>query len=182
MHIRTIREINEKYYSEFIKYRDITVELHNIRQQNLTIRQLLDKKEEELNHIQHRLDKYKQYNTLSNDWDLYRSICDYPIINHLHSLAAKGKYADSREMQEFRLLVSSRMPNLIEKLASYDYQMNLRETNIILLMRFQFIASEISILLKISPQVLSNTKAKLLKKLFDINDRASVLDNKIMEL
>lgn len=177
-----IREINEKYYSELSAFRKATSELENLRAKNYSIQQLLVEKEEEIQSIEKRLLGFQQSENAHIDRSLYGIMCESQIIIHLHKLAAKGKCADSNELMEFRQVLNQQQPSLMEQLLQYDYNLNLRETNIVLLIKAQFLSSEISVLLNISPQVLSNTKSKILLRLFNIKGKANELNDIITQL
>ena len=62
------------------------------------------------------------------------------------------------------------------------YKTNLREECLCTFIRLGFSSSEISILLGISPQALSNQKKRLLKRLFGKDGNASDLNEYIVKL
>ena len=99
------------------------------------------------------------------------------IFMDLHKKAISGKKATTNELQTMRNIVSEKAASFTEGLKSKNYMMDFREENICYMIRFGFSASEISVLLGLSPQTLSYYKRKLLKKLFSINGKASELNN-----
>ena len=76
-----------------------------------------------------------------------------------------------------RAVVSEKGSGFVEKLKKLDYMMSFREENICYMIRYGFSASEISMLLGLSPQTLSYFKRKLLKKLFQVEGKASEIND-----
>lgn len=95
------------------------------------------------------------------------------VFKSLHKKAIRGEKATINELRSMRAIVSEKTSAFTEQLKKKDYLMSFKEENICYLIRYGFSASEISVLLDLSPQTLSYFKRKLLKKLFQTDGKAS---------
>ena len=103
------------------------------------------------------------------------------IVIKLHNLAAKGQKAGISEWNTLRGFVNIYMPNFIKTLSEKNEKVNLKETNLCILIRLQFLPSEIATLMDLSAQSLSNLRVRLLYKMFGIKGTAKEF-NEIINL
>ena len=104
------------------------------------------------------------------------------VFKSLHKKAIRGEKATINELRSMRAIVSENTSAFTEQLKKKDYLMSFKEENICYLIRYGFSASEISVLLDLSPQTLSYFKRKLLKKLFQIDGKASDINDYLCNL
>ena len=95
----------------------------------------------------------------------------------LHRLASRGQMAPESNWHELSQLIVNHDTPLIKLLNHGD--LNAKERHICMLIRLRFIPSELSALLGISPQSVTNMRQRLLQKLFHEKGGAKDFDEKI---
>ena len=94
------------------------------------------------------------------------------VIARLHGAANKGQYADSEDTNTLAQLSFAQSPKLRELLSV----LNTKEQTVCLLTRHNFLPTEIATLTISTPQTITNTRVRLLKKLFDQTGGAKDFD------
>jgi hypothetical protein len=97
------------------------------------------------------------------------------IISSLHATANKGQAADDDDMNALAQCSYTLNPNLQLLLS----QLNAKEQDVCLLIRHNFQPSEIATLTISTPQTITNTRVRLLKKLFNETGGAKDFDSKL---
>lgn len=97
------------------------------------------------------------------------------VVAHLHALANKGKPATDEDMNALAQHSYALHPDLQLLLAS----ITTKEQNICLLVRHHFQPTEIASLTLSSPQIITNTRVRLLRKLFNETGGAKDFDARI---
>ena len=85
------------------------------------------------------------------------------IVSRLHNLAMKGREGSSDDWNTLAQISFALRPNLQSLFSSLSE----REVNVCLLIRQNFLPSEIAILTCSSPQAITNMRVRLLQKLFN---------------
>lgn len=97
------------------------------------------------------------------------------IVSHLHVSANKGKPADDNDVNTLAQLSYANSPGLQDLLT----ELNPKEQMVCLLTIHSFLPSEIATLTISTPQAITNTRVRLLKKLFDETGGAKDFDSAI---
>ena len=97
------------------------------------------------------------------------------VLSRLHNAASKGKSASDEDINNLAQLSYAQSPKLHSMLSS----LNAKEQMICLLTRHSFLPTEIAILTISTPQAITNTRVRLLKKLFNLTGGAKDFDSAI---
>ena len=140
---------------------------------------LLREKEETISILRRQVEAYDAipYEVSQDTSNVLQSITD-----KLHQMASRAEKASILQLQNLRKAFYAAEPLWKMKTDDNSYKMNAREENICMLIRLCFSSSEISVLLGLSPQALSNQKKRLLSHLFHIEGKASDLNDMIAKL
>lgn len=140
---------------------------------------LLREKEETISILRQQVEAYDAipYEVSQDTSNALQSITD-----KLHQMASRAEKASVLQLQNLRKAFYAAEPLWKMKTDDNSYKMNVREENICILIRLCFSSSEISVLLGLSPQALSNQKKRLLSHLFHIEGKASDLNDMIAKL
>ena len=98
------------------------------------------------------------------------------IVSRLHATAKKGKAADDEDINVLAQISYAQTPRLQQLLSS----LSAKEQTVCLLTRQNFLPTEIAALTISTPQSITNTRVRLLKKLFNQTGGAKKFD-KIMQ-
>ena len=99
-------------------------------------------------------------------WNVEQAVLSSTIVRRLHKLASVGKIASNAEWNDLHKIVSSHLSNFYEKLKKHK-ELTEKELNVCLLIRLRFLPSEVSILLGLTSQRISNIRNSINLKLFD---------------
>ena len=127
------------------------------------------------------LDKMQDMSSTDADWASLQKLMESDLINNLHEQAAHGRSAGQKDWSRLNTYVENRYPrflSFINNLGSSSLSQN--EKKVAILIKLHFLSSEISCLLDISPQNLSNIRRRLNLKLFG-SSRTSELDRNIRD-
>ena len=123
-------------------------------------------KEAELKKLQTSLKMY-QANTMNLDqWNNERVILNCEIAKHLHTLSRQGKKATLEEFHNLSVIAENGFPKFFSTITDKEHALSELEITICVLMRFQFIPSEIAVLTDHSSQRITNLKSTINKKIF----------------
>jgi hypothetical protein len=111
-----------------------------------------------------------------DDWNLNDSLLNSSIVQKFHKMASVGIMASSDDWNELRKIVNTATPWFMKWLSTNNYEPNMKETNLCILIRLRFIPSELCNLLGISKNNLGNIRKRLLKKMFDIDGSSKQFD------
>ena len=127
------------------------------------------------------LDKMQDMSSTDADWASLQKLMESDLIKNLHDQAAHGRSAGQKDWSRLNTYVEnrySRFLSFINNLGSSSLSQN--EKKVAILIKLHFLSSEISCLLDISPQNLSNIRRRLNLKLFG-SSRTSELDRNIRD-
>ena len=127
------------------------------------------------------LDKMQDMSSTDADWASLQKLMESDLIKNLHDQAAHGRSAGQKDWSRLNTYVENRYPrflSFINNLGSSSLSQN--EKKVAILIKLHFLSSEISCLLDISPQNLSNIRRRLNQKLFG-SSRTSELDRNIRD-
>ena len=85
-------------------------------------------------------------------------------------------------MGELRVAAVKHLPSFIQTLGNTGYELLSHETDLCVPIKVGFRPSEIAILMNMTPQNITNLRARLNKKMFNIDKGARDFDEKIINL
>ena len=100
-------------------------------------------------------------------------------MNYLHALSQKGQQASYSDIKNLRLHFEKYDNAFLSFLITKESMLKEREFSLCLFTRLRFLPSEMACLLDVSPQVITNLRAKLLLSLYNIKGGAQSFDEKI---
>lgn len=157
-------ETNASYLSLIQKLKNNISELQQLKTDTDLY---LQKKEDELASLQKTLSLYNLDELNIEQWSSERDILDCNIASHLHTLSARGKKATQEEIENLCLVARAGFPGFYDFVANSSKGLSTRDISICTLIRFQFISSEIGVLLGLTPQRITNIKSTINRKLFE---------------
>lgn len=153
---------NRKYTDLMMQYHQATEELQSIRSNK---QQFQQQKEEEIEKLRQMLDAY-QTNTHAEQWELEQSLLQHDIVKRMHQHAYKLAVPSDAEWKDLQGIVEKSLPEFYAKLATYEAQLTNQEWKVCLLVKLNFIPSELTVLLNLSKQRVTNIRTHLNQKLF----------------
>ena len=153
---------NRKYTDLMMQYHQATEELQSIRSYK---QQFQQQKEEEIEKLRQMLDAY-QTNTHADQWELEQSILQHDIVKRMHQHAYKLVVPSDAEWNDLQGVVEKSLPEFYAKLSANEAQLTDQEWKVCLLVKLNFIPSELTVLLNLSKQRVTNIRTHLNQKLF----------------
>lgn len=155
----TCSALNEKYTNTLCQNQDI------------------QKKNEELEKI---IQDYQDYSD-EKKWNEGQKLQKLPIVQRMHALASHAQKATDEEWESLDKAVAKHLSSFYTSLSAYNSKINRKEYYICLLIKLNFVPSEIAVLLDMSPQVVSNKKSVINQKIFGVKS-ALTLDENISQI
>lgn len=153
---------NRKYTDLMMQYHQATEELQSIRSNK---QQFQQQKEEEIEKLRQMLDAY-QTNTHADQWELEQSLLQHDIVKRMHQHAYKLVVPSDAEWNDLQGVVEKSLPEFYAKLSANEAQLTDQEWKVCLLVKLNFIPSELTVLLNLSKQRVTNIRTHLNQKLF----------------
>jgi hypothetical protein len=141
----------------------------------------LKEKELEIQKLQTALAMYQDNEQSVEQWSDERAIFACDIAKHLHSLSSHAQNATPNELNSLLDTAQNAFPKFYANITDASKGLSHTEIVISALIRFRFIPSEISLLLGLSSQRITNLKSSINQKLFGIQG-AKTLDSRLMSL
>ena len=123
-------------------------------------------KESEIQKLQTALAMYQDNEQNVKQWSEERAIFACDIAKHLHSLSSHAQNATPNELNSLLDTVQNAFPKFYANITDASKGLSHTEIIISILIRFRFIPSEISLLLGLSSQRITNLKSSVNQKLF----------------
>ena len=138
-------------------------------------------KESEIQKLQTALAMYQDNEQSVEQWSDERAIFACDIAKRLHSLSSHAQKATPNELNCLLVTAQNAFPKFYANITDAFKGLSHTEIIISILIRFQFIPSEISLLLGLSSQRITNLKSSVNQKLFGTQG-AKTLDSHLMSL
>ena len=175
-------KLYNKYTTDILGYIATKEKLYHLEKQKVINEHLVRQAKEDLASFRNSIvETRKQYGD-NNELGIGDYLLKNQTIVNLKAKGRKGQVATERELHELRRAVNIYLPEFSESLQSIDYHLQPRDICICMLLKLKFAPSEISSLLHISSQALSNNRKRLLKRMFGIDGSSSLFDEKIQEI
>ena len=175
-------KLNAEYNQYLRDYSYIKKEYEQLLRQKDNLNNYVQEKEKEMTELRQTLYALHDVNSQSKIWEMEDALLMSEIVIRFHDMAAKGQKASTSEWNKLRGFVNAYMPDFIKTLSDKDERINLKETNLCILIRLQFIPSEIATLMDSSAQSLSNLRVRLLRKMFDMEGTAKDFNEQINKI
>jgi len=157
-------EENKQYTYYLQQYKQSLTELKLLKKDSEEYRK---KKEQDIQNLQQTLSLFQNDKSRPESWDIEHSLINSPIIERLHELANKGKYASSIEWEDLTSTISKSMPSFYNFISQENAHLTEKEIYLCILIRLRFIRSEYPILLNLTTQRITNMRADINAKLFN---------------
>jgi hypothetical protein len=141
----------------------------------------LKEKELEIQKLQTALAMYQDNEQSVEQWSDERAIFACDIAKRLHSLSSHAQKATPNELNCLLVTAQNAFPKFYANITDASKGLSHTEIIISILIRFRFIPSEISLLLGLSSQRITNLKSSVNQKLFGTQG-AKTLDSHLMAL
>ena len=141
----------------------------------------LKEKELEIQSLQTTLSMYQGNVQNVEQWSDERAIFACDIAKRLHSLSSHAQKATPNELNCLLVTAQNAFPKFYANITDASKGLSHTEIIISILIRFRFIPSEISLLLGLSSQRITNLKSSVNQKLFGTQG-AKTLDSHLMSL
>ena len=153
---------NRQYTDLMMQYHQATEELQNVRSNK---QQFQQQKEEEIEKLRQMLNAYQEH-THTDQWESGQSLLQHEIVKRMHQHAYKLAVPSDAEWQDLQGVVEKSLPEFYAKLAAFAGQLTDQEWKACLLVKLNFIPSELTVLLNLSKQRVTNIRTRLNQKLF----------------
>ena len=125
--------------------------------------------------------KYQEDEEAPEKWSIENMLLNAEAVISLHRIASRGQCANEVNWQQLTQLISERDKSMAI-LLSNNPELSEREQHVVMLIRLRFIPSEISVLMDVSAQNVTNMRQRLMQKMFGENGGARDFDRRIREL
>jgi len=154
--------ISVTYYLKYIKNKTINKQIKEIEKLQSIIDILDDNKKSQT-------DKLKEFE-------------ESAIIQKLNDCIKQNEKAGMSELNELKKKANELLPNFVKSLNQFGYELQFHETILCILIKTGFKPSEIADILDMTPQNISNLRARLNVKMFKTNKGAKDFHEKIINL
>ena len=170
--------INADYNKVLDEYKRSVADLKMIEN---NFEQYRQKKEQEIQQMNLALNSFHQVGENEN-WMTEISLLDNELVNHFHAQAngVSCKISDS-EWEKLKSLVEKQLPDFIRFISAPDKRLTDREYLVAILVKLHFIPSELSLLLGVGSQQITNIRSRINSKLFG-KSGAKTLDANIWRI
>ena len=174
-----IKALNTQYSFDLAKYQALQSEMKSLLLSSKDKDMLIREKQQQINDMQKVLEDLQEDHAHPSAWHLSDRLLTTEILNRLHKKASIGQKANHDDLQELKTLAHQEDPQLMSALSSLDASLDMDNLFICILTRFRFLPSELAILLDKTPQVITNRKSRLLKRLFKKEGGTRLFDRHI---
>jgi hypothetical protein len=179
---RRISMLASEYALEMLAYSQLQSELKMLKDNRQASSERIKWLERELECVKFRIAEKQEDKQSPDVWDVDIRILDCEIVRAFHSMAASGKTVSDEEWNELRRTANLLMPNYMNALHNFDYQLSLKETNVCILVKLRFVPSELCTIMNMKPSAVSNMRRRLHQSLFHQPGKASMLDEKLRQI
>ncbi len=164
-----ISDSKNKNENDHIKLMEKEYELARKKEEIEHNNLLIETKSREIEKLQQKIAVFQEDKKRPDEWNLEGPLYNSPILNTLHSHAARGKEASDKDFGELVDLMKVNASSFLNRLDMDINNLNYNEINICILTKLHFLPSEISCLMGLSSQNITNIRTRLLKKIFNID-------------
>lgn len=155
--------------------------IHDLNRRYLRDIEDYGKAQTEISRLQRRIAAYQDDEQQLQQWNMQDMLLSDASVIALHRMASRGQMAQAEAWQALQRLVRERDPRFWMALHRLP-ELSDRELHACLLIRLRFLPTELSALLAVTPQAVTNLRVRLLQKLFGISGGAKDFDERIRKL
>ena len=175
-----MKEQNTSYAFDILTLRNREQELSRAnKKKDSQNSEYIDRLQNEIESLQEKLSSQQSDKLRPDQWGMRDIFFNAPIVNYLHAISQKGQKASYSDIKSLRLHFEKYDNVFLSFLISKENVLKEREFLLCLLTRLRFLPSEMACLLDVSPQVITNIRAKLLSSLYNIKGGAQIFDERI---
>ena len=178
---RHIEQLNQQYNDYLRRYTRLSNEIEQAHREKDMHSSLLEEKKKEVERLSEKLAQFQEDKSKPVAWVDDYGLFNADIVFHLHNCAARGKHPESEDWQRLNDLFNEKQPDFMTRV-NQRTPLSQRELSVCQLIRLRFIPSEIAVLLSSTPQVITNMRSHLLKKIFGEQGGARLFDSRIREV
>ena len=141
---------------------------------------IINQKIQEIELLQNTITYMEEGNTSTND--RLNEFEESDIVKRLKRKASNNEHAGLADLGELRDAAIKHLPVFIGTLSNTGYELQSHETNRCILIKAGFRPSEIAVLMNLTPQNITNLRARLNKKMFHTDKGAKDFNEKIINL
>ena len=175
----SIKELNMLYSLDLARYQALQSEMKSLMLSSKDKDELIREKQQQINDMQQQLTSLQEDKQHPNAWHLSEKLLADGVLSNLHKKASIGKKADPNDLKDLMTLAHQEDSAFMSALSALDSTLDMENLFICILTRFRFLPSELSILLDKTPQVITNRKSRLLKRLLKKEGGAKQFDHQI---
>lgn len=157
---RRMRSVNEQYLHDMEAYGRARRDLAELRQ---------------------RIADYQEDRLVPQQWSIEEDVMMADAVLAMHRVASKGRMPDDAQWLSLSRLVMDKDHAMASLLASHA-DLSERERQVLMLVRLRFLPGEMSALLGITPQAITNMRMRLMAKMFGEKGGAKAFDERIHKL
>ncbi len=177
----TLKELNAGYTRDLESYRTLRRRLDELQQAREKDVRLIEEKTREMEKMQAQLAEYQNDRRNPEQWNMEDRLINADCVYALHRLASVGRTAEKQDWDALHQLTNSYDGRLNALFAGHT-NLSPNEINVTILTRLRFIPTEIAVLTGMSSQSVTNTRARLLQKIFGVKGGAKEFDDRIRNL
>ena len=177
----TLKELNAGYTRDLENYRALRRRLDELQQAREKDVRLIEEKTREMEKMQAQLAEYQNDRRNPEQWNMEDRLINADCVYALHRLASVGRTAEKQDWDALHQLTNSYDGRLNTLFAEHT-KLSPNEINITILTRLRFIPTEIAVLTGMSSQSVTNTRARLLQKIFGVKGGAKEFDDRIRNI
>lgn len=177
----TLKELNAGYTRDLESYRTLRRRLDELQQAREKDVRLIEEKTREMEKMQAQLAEYQNDRRNPEQWNMEDRLINADCVYALHRLASVGRTAEKQDWDALHQLTNSYDSRLNALFAGHT-NLSPNEINVTILTRLRFIPTEIAVLTGMSSQSVTNTRARLLQKIFGVKGGAKEFDDRIRNI
>lgn len=177
----TLKELNASYTRDLESYRALRRRLDELQQAREKDVRLIEEKTREMEKMQAQLAEYQNDRRNPEQWNMEDRLINADCVYALHRLASVGRTAEKQDWDALHQL-TNRYDSRLNALFAGHTNLSPNEINVTILTRLRFIPTEIAVLTGMSSQSVTNTRARLLQKIFGVKGGAKEFDDRIRNL
>lgn len=167
------KNVRTEYYNAVLKLQYVKEELDSVQKDSEMF------KKQKINEIK-ELKEYisnHEINVKANKWTNERTILNHSSVEHTRKLASHGQQISEKEWANLEKTIKLLLPDFYEKIAKVKDGLTHQEYKVCLLTKIHFTPIEISTLLNISQQRVTNLRSSINIKLFNKKGAHSLSQN-----
>ena len=155
--------LNKEYSEVLIKYVKLEKDMDMLRKDSELYAQ---EKQKELDKLRGMLTNFDFRDSDVESLNNVNGVFDSPVVIQMHRRAAKCTLPTDVEWNNLIIFIQTQLPNFWNTINGLGYNLTDKEKLVAMLVKLRFLPSEITVLLNLSSQRVSNMRSSINKKLF----------------